>query len=254
MRSFVGWTLLPQRAVHQLSSPKYFYAVSRIISPWFALGFLVCATYGLISGLLFAPPDYQQGHGFRIIYVHVPAAFLSLIIYVVMASASAVGLIFRVKLAYMLAKSCAPLGASFTLIALVTGSIWGKPMWGTWWVWDARLTSELILLFLYLGYMSLGLSCEDSKKADSLSAWLAIIGVINIPIIHFSVNWWYTLHQGTTLSLTKPAIAPSMLWPLLAMIGAFFCYFMWVLLIRTRTEILTRERQCQWVKGLGIRD
>lgn len=237
------------QAFHRLGSPKYFYYLSRVLSPWCAVLFAAFVSYGLITGLFLAPADYQQGDAFRIIYVHVPAAFLSLFIYVVMTLNSAVGLIWRIKINHIIAKACAPIGASFTLIALLTGSIWGKPMWGTWWVWDARLTSELILLFLYMGYIALQASVEDTKRADHLSGILAIVGVVNIPIIHFSVEWWFTLHQGATLSkFAKPSIAPEMLWPLLAMLAAFFFYFLWIMLLRTQREILMREQHTEWVK------
>lgn len=236
---------------YQLISPKFFYRYSEIALPWITAACLACLGYGLIAGLLFAPTDYQQGDGFRIIYVHVPSAFLSLSVYMVMASCAAIGLIWRVKLYFWLAKAAAPIGASFTFLALVTGAIWGKPMWGTWWVWDARLTSELVLLFLYLGFMSLNASIENPDRANKASGLLAIIGVINIPIIHFSVQWWNTLHQGATLSkFAKPSIHPDMLWPLLAMIAGFFLYFVAVLLLKTKTQIIDEEKKSAWLAKL----
>lgn len=236
---------------HQLASPKYFYRFSEKSLPWFGIFFFILLSYGLFGGLYLAPNDYQQKEAFRIIYVHVPAAFLSLGIYSLIFLQSVVFLIWRVKIADILAVSSARIGASFTLIALVTGAIWGKPMWGTYWVWDARLTSELILLFIYFGYIGLRSSIKDVNKAAKLSSIFAIIGMIDIPIVHFSVNWWQTLHQGPSLSkFEKPDIAPEMLFPLLAMIVSFFLFYLIVLMIRSQTEILMRERHTQWVKDL----
>ena len=236
---------------HKMSSPPHFYRIAGALSPWFgwiALLAIAIATYG---GLVLAPADHLQGDGFRIIYVHVPNAWMSMFVYVSMASAAGIGLIWRIKLAHAVATSCAPLGASFTFLALVTGSIWGKPMWGTWWAWDARLTSELILLFLYLGYMVLRASIDDRSRADRASAVLALVGVVNVPIIHYSVIWWNSLHQGPTVSkLGKPSIEGDMLWPLLLMMLGFMFYFGWVLMIRLRGEILIRERKANWLKEL----
>ena len=210
---------------------------------------IAAAAYG---GLVLAPPDYQQGDGFRILYVHAPSAWMSMFIYVSMAIAAAVGLIWRMKLAHAFAASCAPVGASFTFLALVTGAVWGKPMWGTWWVWDARLTSELILLFLYLGYMALRASFDDPQRADRASAVLAIVGVINVPIIHYSVVWWNTLHQGATVTkLDTPSIDLAMLVPLLAMIVGFMLFFAAVMCDRVRAEILRRERSASWLSEVG---
>jgi heme exporter protein C len=192
---------------------------------------------GTVGGLWIAPPDYQQLDAFRIIYFHVPSAWLSQFGYVLMASAAAVGLVWRIKLAHAVAAACAPIGASFTAVALATGSIWGKPMWGTWWVWDARLTATLVLLFLYFGYMALRAAIDDENRADRASALLAIIGVINIPIIKYSVEWWNTLHQPATISkLGKPAMEPSMLIPLLIMWLGFTFFFFAVLMVRTRAK------------------
>jgi heme exporter protein C len=194
-----------------------------------------------------APADYQQGDAFRIIYVHVPSAYLSMMIYVTMATASAIGLVWRIKLAHAVAASAAPIGASFTFLALVTGAVWGQPMWGTWWVWDARLTSELILLFLYFGYMMLRASFDDVARADRASAVLAVVGVVNIPIIHYSVIWWATLHQGPTISkLDNPSITSDMLWPLLAMILGFTLFFLAVMTQRVQGEVLDREHHARW--------
>jgi heme exporter protein C len=204
---------------------------------------------GAWGGLVLAPPDYQQGEAFRIIYVHVPSASMSMMIYVLMAGAAAIGLVWRIKLAHAVAAGAAPVGASFTFLALVTGAVWGQPMWGTWWVWDARLTSELILLFLYIGYMMLRGAFDDIAKADRASAVLAIVGVVNIPIIRYSVIWWNTLHQGPTISkLDNPSITMDMLWPLLAMILGFALFAMAVLTQRVQGEVLEREQQSRWAQ------
>ena len=227
---------------YRLASPNYFYQQSGRLLPWLAAVTLLLFLTGLVWGLAFAPADYQQGNGFRIMYVHVPAAVFSMGVYVAMAVAGGIGLIWRIKVAAMVARSCAPIGAAFTFLALVTGSLWGKPMWGAWWVWDARLTSELILLFLYLGYMALQEAIEERDTADRASAVLALMGLINIPIIHYSVEWWYTLHQGATiLKLGKPTIAPAMLWPLLVMLAAYGLLALLVVLLRTRNEVLERK-------------
>jgi heme exporter protein C len=232
-----------------LASPKYFYDFSGKLLPWLSMLTLLLLGYGLIGGLYLAPPDYQQGNAFRIIYVHVPCAFLSLMIYTLMAFTAAIGWIWRIKLADVIVTQSASLGASFTLLALITGAIWGKPMWGTWWVWDARLTSELILFFLYIGYIALRSAVPHRDTAARLSSILLFIGVVNIPIIHYSVYWWNTLHQGTSLSLTGTSrIAPAMLYPLLSMICAFVIYFIIVLLLRVRRDILHTEQKSEWVR------
>ncbi len=230
------------------SLPNYYKLTKKIFIPLSLLSAL-CISYGIIGGLFLAPPDYQQGDGFRIIYIHVPAAFLSLFIYVFMALMSGSYLVFKLKLADVLAKSSAFIGASFTLIALTTGAIWGKPMWGTWWIWDARLTSELILLFLYLGCIILRDAFDDEQKSSFIASLLALFGVVNIPIIHFSVNWWNTLHQGATLSkLQAPSIASTMLYPLLSMILGFFLLYFVMLILCSQAEILIREKKSSWVK------
>jgi heme exporter protein C len=234
---------------HRLASPPYIYALARRLTPWFgwASGLLIVA--GLYGALVLAPPDYQQGDGFRIIYVHAPSAWMSLMVYTTMAVAAAVGLIWRMKVAHAVAASCAPIGASFTFAALATGSLWGAPMWGTWWQWDPRLTSELILLFLYLGYMGLRGSIEDPQRADRSSAVLAVVGIVNVPIIHYSVTWWNSLHQApTVMRLGRPAMPPAMLIPLLIMLLAFTLFFVAVLLVRLRGEILVRERAASWIR------
>jgi heme exporter protein C len=237
---------------HKLASPKYFYTISGQLLPWLAAGCIALMLAGLYYGLVKAPPDYQQGESYRIMFVHVPAAWMSLFIYVVMAGAGAIGLVWRIKLAEVIAISSATVGASFTFLALVTGSIWGKPMWGTWWVWDARLTSELILLFLYLGIIALHNAIDDKRTAARATAILAIVGVVNIPIIHYSVEWWNTLHQGPTVTkFDAPSIHVSMLIPLLLMAVAFKLYYAMVVLMRARCEVLERERNTGWVKQLA---
>lgn len=228
--------------MYRLASPNSFYELSGKALPWFAGSTLVLLFIGLLGGLVLAPADYQQGDSFRIIYVHVPAAAFSMGIYVAMAISGGIGLIWRIKVATMVSRSCAPIGAAFTFLALATGSLWGKPMWGTWWVWDARLTSELILLFLYLGYMGLQEAIPDRDKAARASAVLALVGLVNIPIIHYSVEWWYTLHQGATVfKFGKPSIAPAMFWPLLVMMGAYCCLAIMVVLMGARNEVLQRK-------------
>ena len=236
---------------HKLASPPHFYRIAGLFGPWLLWPSLLLLAVGTYGGLVLAPPDYQQGDGFRIIYVHVPSAYLSTAIYALMAVASAIGLIWRIKLAHAVAAGAAPIGASFTALALVTGMLWGKPMWGTYWEWDPRLTSELILLFIYFGYMSLRASFEDINKADRASGLLAVIGVVNLPIIHFSVTWWSSLHQGPTIKkLGTPSIAGDMLWPLLLLIAASTLFFGAMLLYRVRAEVLDRERNSRWVEDL----
>ena len=241
--------------IHKFGSPPHFWRLSGTMIPWFGWIAAVLIVVGTVGGLWIAPPDYQQLDAFRIIYFHVPSAWLSQFGYVLMAVAAAVGLVWRIKLAHALAAACAPIGASFTAVALATGSIWGKPMWGTWWVWDARLTSTLVLLFLYFGYMALRAAIDDENRADRASALLAIIGVINIPIIKYSVEWWNTLHQPATISkLGKPAMEPSMLIPLLVMWLGFTFFFFAVVMIRTRGEIVARERNKKWLRDVIGRD
>ncbi len=237
------------RWFHQLGSPPYFYAFSKRISAGFAVLALGLIAWGIYGGLVLAPPDYQQGDAFRIIYVHVPSAWMSLFIYTSMAGAGAIALIWRMKLAEIFIICAAPLGASFTFLALVTGSVWGKPMWGTWWVWDARLTSELILLFLYLGVIALNNAIEEPRAAARACALLALVGVVNVPIIHYSVEWWNTLHQGPTVTrFDKPAMDIDMLLPLLITAIGFTLMFVWLVLVRMRAEILNRDARSRWVK------
>lgn len=229
------------------SAPSCFSLLGRI-KPWLLVASVSLLMLGLWGGLVTAPADYQQGEGFRIIYVHVPSAFLSMFIYAVMASYAFVALVWRVKMASIFVASCAPIGALFTCFALVTGMLWGKPMWGAYWEWDARLTSELLLLFLYLGVIGLGNAFVDRDKADKAQALLALVGVVNLPIIHFSVNWWFTLHQGQTLGLTTSAIAPAMARPLYIMLAAFICVFLLLLSQAARNELLRREHDKKWLK------
>jgi heme exporter protein C len=224
------------------SSPATFYPLAGTVA-WIA-GVLAAAltVAGLYVGFVVAPTDATQGEAYRIIYLHVPAAWMSMFLYVVMAFWSAVGLAMNARLSFILARAIAPTGALFTFIALWTGSLWGKPTWGTWWVWDARLTSELILLFLYFGYMALQASIDDRRRSDRAGALLALVGVVNIPIIYYSVQWWNTLHQGASVSLTKaPSMAKVMLLGMLLMALAFWMYSIAVVMIRARCEI--RENQ-----------
>ncbi|MDE2137958.1 MAG: heme ABC transporter permease CcmC [Gammaproteobacteria bacterium] len=234
---------------HRFASPPHMYRLARRLTPWFAWPAAVLIVVALYGGLVLAPPDYQQGEGFRMIYVHAPTAWMSLMVYTTMAFAAAVGLIWRMKVAHAAAAACAPIGASFTFAALVTGSLYGEPMWGTWWEWDPRLTSELILFFLYLGYMGLRGAIEDTQRADRTSAVLAVVGVVNVPIIHYSVTWWNSLHQApSVMRLGKPTLSGAMLWPLLAMLLAFTLLFVALLLVRLRAEILARERNASWLR------
>jgi heme exporter protein C len=231
-----------------LTSPKNFFHFSSQLQPWLVAMLVIALSYGLIGGLLLAPADYLQGDGFRIMYVHVPCAFLSLFVYAVMAAAALAGLVFRLKLAFLVIQQSALLGASFTFLALVTGCLWGKPMWGTWWLWDARLTSELILLFIYLGVLLFQSAIAHKRSAERATAILVLVGFVDIPIIHYSVYWWNTLHQGATLKLFAPsAIDASMLYPLLAMMAAFLLYYVIVLLMRMRYVL---ENNHHWLRQL----
>lgn len=239
------------RWFHQFGSLPYFYRVSVPIARVCAVLGVALTAYGLYGGLVWAPADYQQGDAFRIVYIHVPSAWLSLFGYTSMAVAGFIALVWRLKLAEIFVSAAAPVGASFTLLALVTGSIWGKPMWGTWWVWDARLTSELILLFLYLGVIALNSAIENPRTAARACALLAVVGVINVPIIHYSVEWWNTLHQGPTISrFDRPAMELDMLIPLLAAALGFTFMFGWLTLWGMRAQLLWRERRSRWVKRM----
>ena len=226
-----------------------FYFFSRRIQKPLLVFTLVVITAGLYGGLFVAPKDYQQGDAFRIIYVHVPAAWLSLFVYIYMVLAAVSALVWRLKIAEIGIRAAAPIGFWFTAIALVTGSIWGKPMWGTWWVWDARLTSELILLLIYGGIIGISNSMEDIRIGSRSAAVVTLIGAINIPIIHYSVEWWATLHQGPTVSkFDNPSIEITMLIPLIIMTIGFIAYFIYVLMIRMQSEIIRYERNSGWIR------
>ena len=236
---------------HRLASPPHVYAFAQRWTKWFGGFAAVAMIVALYGGLVLAPADYQQKDAFRMVYVHAPSAWLSLMIYSTMAVAAAVGLIWRMKVAHAAAAACASIGAWFTVVALATGMLWGKPMWGAYWVWDPRLTFELILLFLYLGYMGLRAGIEDQTKADKASAMLAVVGVVNVPLVKYSVEWWNSLHQTpTVMKMGKPSMDIDMLWPLLLMFVAFALYFAAVLLTRLRAELLRRERNASWVKEI----
>jgi len=225
------------------SSPQSFYPLAGKLAPWFMALAAVLTLIGLYIGLLAAPSDFQQGNAYRIIFIHVPAAWMSMFIYLVMAFWCGVGFALNTRLSFMMALALAPTGALFTFIALWTGSLWGKPTWGTWWVWDARLTSELILLFLYLGFMALHAAIEDVRRADRAAALLALVGAINVPIIYFSVQWWNTLHQGASVSMTRSAsMASIMLVGMLIMSLAAWMYAIAVSFLRVRIIIAEREQ------------
>lgn len=233
------------------SSPKMFYLLAGKLIPWFAAAAAILAIIGMYVGFFMAPTDAQQGEGYRIIFLHVPVSWMSMFIYLVMAFWAAIGLAFNNRLAAMMASALAPTGAMFTFLSLWTGALWGKPMWGTWWVWDARLTSELILLFLYIGFMALQSAIDEPRRADKAGAVLALVGVVNIPIIYFSVQWWNTLHQGASVSLTQaPSMAALMLIGMLLMALASWMYTVAIALMRVRCIILEREHHAGWLDEL----
>jgi heme exporter protein C len=239
---------------HRLASPPSFYRFADRLAPWLLALALLLLAGGSYAGLFIAPADYLQGDVFRVIYVHVPVAALSLFIYVLMSVAAAIALIWRMKLAECAIAAAAPIGASFTALALVTGMLWGKPAWGAYWVWDARLTAELVLLFLYLGVIGLNQAYADARTAARACAWLALVGVVNVPIVHYSVQWWNSLHQGSTIlslqGVMNPKISPDMLWPLLLTLSGFFLFFFAVWLRRLQNEVLLREWRARWVQEL----
>jgi len=238
-------------SLYQYSAPAAFYPVAGLLAPWFAWAAALCAIAGLWIGFGIAPTDFQQGEAYRIIFIHVPAAWMSMFIYVVMAFWSIVALAFNTRLSAMMAQALAPTGAWMTFIALWTGALWGRPTWGTYWAWDARMTSELILLFLYFGVVALRNAIDDPRRADRACAVLTIVGAVNIPIIYFSVQWWNTLHQGASVSLTAaPRMATIMLTAMLVMTFAAWFYSIAVALVRVRAIILERERGSAWVAGL----
>jgi heme exporter protein C len=237
---------------HKFGSPPYFYRLAGRWMPWlYAIAFALGA-WGLYGGLVMAPADYQQGESFRIMYVHVPCAWMGLFAYGFMAVNGFIALVWRIKLSEILAMAAAPVGAAFTFITLVTGSLWGKPMWGTWWTWDARLTSELVLLFLYFGVIGLYHAIEDTRQAARAAAFLALVGVVNLPIVHYSVEWWNTLHQARTVSLLGPSkIDARMLWPLLVLAIATHVYFFASVLARARAMLIGLESGKEWVRSLA---
>jgi heme exporter protein C len=238
--------------LHKLGSPPTFYRFAGTLQPWAMTLALLLGAIALYGGLVLAPADYQQGDAYRIIFIHVPSAWMSMFIYAVMGVASFIALVWRIKLAEVVAMQSAPIGAAFTFITLVTGSLWGKPMWGTWWTWDARLTSELVLLFLYLGVIGLYHAFEDRRQGARAAGFLAIIGVINVPIVHFSVNWWNTLHQGSTVNVFgQSKMAWDMLWPLLTMTLATKFYYVASLFRRARTDLLDMEGGKDWVRRIA---
>lgn len=233
------------------SSPATFYPLAGKLIPWFTALAVLFGVAGLWVGFFVAPTDAQQGEGYRIIFLHVPASWMSMFIYMVMALWSAVGLSLNTRLSGIMATALAPTGAIFAALSLITGSLWGKPMWGTWWIWDARLTSELLLFFLYLGYIALRAAIDDPRRADRACAVLALVGVVNIPVIYFSVQWWNTLHQGSSISLTRsPSMAHTMLLGMLLVALAAWMYSIAVALTRARAIILERERHTDWVVRL----
>ncbi|WP_431636671.1 heme ABC transporter permease [Dyella sp. KULCS107] len=241
--------------LHKLGSPPTFYRFAGALRPWMLALALILGAVAMYGGLVLAPPDYQQGDDYRIIFVHVPSAWMALFIYAVMAVSAFIALVWRIKLAEVVAMESAPIGAAFTLITLVTGSLWGIRMWGTWWTWDARLTSELVLLFLYLGVMGLYHAFEDRRQGARAAAFLALIGIINVPIVHFSVNWWNTLHQGSTVRLLGPStMSGSMIWPLLTMMVATKCYYLASLFDRVRADLLALESGKEWVRQIAMRE
>ncbi|MBL8360381.1 MAG: cytochrome c biogenesis protein CcsA [Rubrivivax sp.] len=232
-----------------------FYRLTGYLLPWLWLGAVGLTIAGLYVGFFVAPTDATQGDAYRIIFIHVPAAWMSMVLYLVMAFWAVIGWAFKARLASMVARSVAPTGAMFTFLALWTGALWGRPTWGTYWVWDARLTTELILLFLYLGYIALVNAIDDVKRADNAGALLALVGSVNVPIIYFSVKWWNTLHQGATVSaIAAPKMAATMFTAMMLMTFAFWLYAFAVVFMRTRAMVLERERETEWVGALMAGD
>jgi heme exporter protein C len=237
--------------IHKLGSPAYFYTFAGRFVPWLWAIFLVLTAIGMYQAFFVVPSDYQQGQSFRIMYLHVPAAWMSMLAYMIMAALGFIALVWRIRIVEILAMSCAPVGAAFTAATLIAGSLWGRPTWGTYWVWDARLTSELVLLFLYLGVIGLYNAIDEPRKAARAACLLAIVGAVNLPIIHYSVKWWNTLHQGSSISLLGgSSIDPSMLWPLLIMSIAVKFYFGANLLTRARVRLLEQDLRKSWVRDI----
>src|SRR6195256_294350 len=233
--------------LYKYASPANFYPLAGKIIPWFAIPAALLFAAGLYVGFFVAPTDAQQGDVYRIMFIHVPAAWMGMFLYVLMAIYAGVGWAFNARLSSMMASSISITGAMFTFLSLVTGSLWGKPTWGTWWVWDARITSTLILLFLYIGFISLQASIDDPRRADRAGAVLALVGVINVPIIYYSVQWWNTLHQGATITARSFKMAPSMLTAMLILLAACWMYSIAVVLARVRYIIREREREAPWL-------
>lgn len=237
--------------LHRFGSPRWFYHASGGWLPWLALLTLALLGTGLVWGLAFAPPDFRQGNSFRIIYIHVPAAAVAMAGYILMAVAGALALIWRLKLAEVVMRCCAPIGAALTFVALLTGAVWGKPTWGAWWVWDARITSVLVLLLLYLGVMALYEAFDNRQAAAKACAVLSLVGVVNIPIIYWSVEWWYSLHQPATIKFTEQSsMHPDMLRPLWLSLMGFYSFYALTLILFVRAELLERERGTRWVRDL----
>ncbi len=237
--------------LYHYASPATFYHLAGRITPWAAWAAALLAAVGLYIGFFVAPTDFQQGEAYRIIFIHVPAAWMGMLIYLAMGLWGAIGLAFKARLPFMMMRALAPTGAVMTFIALWTGAVWGKPMWGTWWVWDARLTSTLVLLFLYLGTLALWSAIEDAQRGDRAGALLTLIGVVNVPIILFSVVWWNTLHQGSTIGVTHaPKMAATMMQGLFVMTAAAWLYAIAATLSRVRQVILERERRTQWARAI----
>lgn len=239
---------------YRFAGPQAFYPLAGRLIPWFWTLAAIFGIAGLYVGFLVAPTDAQQGEGYRIIFLHVPASWMSMFIYLVMAFWAGLGLAFNFRLSGMMAQALAPTGALFAFLSLWTGALWGKPMWGTWWVWDARLTSELILLFLYVGFIALQSAIDDPRRADKAGAILALVGAVNVPIIYFSVKWWNTLHQGSSVNLTKSSMATTMLWGMLLCALACWMYAIAVALMRVRRIMLEREKDTLWVREVLARE
>jgi heme exporter protein C len=233
------------------SSPSTFYPLAGRMAPWFYGLAAILAAAGLYTGLVVAPTDAQQGEVYRVIFIHVPAAWMSMFLYFVMACWGAMALVFNTRLSAMVARAIAPTGAMFTFVALWTGAFWGKPTWGTYWAWDARMTSELLLLFLYLGFIALANAFEDPRRGDRAAALLALIGLVNLPIIYFSVQWWNTLHQGSSVSFKGTSMHVAMLWGMLLMALACWMYSIGAALVRVRSIIIEREARTRWVRELA---
>lgn len=239
------------RFFFQLGSPQWFYRFSAYLLPLFAVLACCLLVWGVVQGLLYAPVDAKQGNSYRIIYLHVPTSFVALSCYYMMALLAAVYLIWRTKMAQIVLRACAFIGAAMTLMSLITGAVWGKPTWGTWWVWDARVTSMFILFFIYVGVFALSRAYEREEIGAKAAAILTLVGTVNIPIIYWSVDWWFALHQGATLKLTeKSAIDSSMLFPLLVMIAGMYCLYICLILLHSRAEILRTEQHKSWVREL----